>query len=162
MNSIWSSASPARTGATPSRWTMPLLRIGMGLFLLSWGLDKLVAVEGSQRIFERFYRVTAGPSLVQLAGIAEIVLAILLAAGALRRPVAWTVLIVNGASTIASWRQILDPWGRLGLADGGTHLFLASIVIMAVSIVLVLNAGDDTLTVDGALRNRGHARVKAP
>jgi hypothetical protein len=50
---------------------MPLLRVGMGLFLAAWGLDKLFAVEGSQRIFERFYQVDAGPSLIQLAGGAE-------------------------------------------------------------------------------------------
>jgi hypothetical protein len=50
------------------------------------------------------------------------------------------VLLVNAVSTLASWRQILDPWGRLGLGPGGTHLFLASIVIMAVSVALVLEA----------------------
>ena len=131
-----------------SRWTMPVLRIGMGLFLLTWGLDKVLAVEGSQRIFERFYRIEAGPSLIQLAAWAEVVLAVLLAVGLLRRPVAWVVLIVNAVSTFASWRQIIDPWGRLGLAPGGSHLFLASIVIMAVSVVLVLNAEDDTLALD--------------
>jgi len=56
----------------------------------------------------------------------------------LRRPVVWIVLVANGVSTLASWRQILDPWGLLGLGPGGTHLFLASIVLMAVSVVLVL------------------------
>lgn len=123
-----------------SRWTLPLLRTGMAVFLATWGLDKLLAVEGSQRIFERFYGVTAGPSLVQIAGVAELALAALLAAGVLRRPVAWTTLLVNTVSTLASWRQIVDPWGRLGLGPGGTHLFLASIVIMAVSVALVLEA----------------------
>lgn len=137
-----------------SRWTMPVLRIGMGLFLLTWGLDKVLAVEGSQRIFERFYRIEAGPSLIQMAGVAEVVLAVLLAVGLLRRPVAWVVLSVNAVSTFASWRQIIDPWGRLGLAPGGSHLFLASIVIMAVSVVLVLNARDDTFSLD-ARRARG-------
>jgi putative oxidoreductase len=136
----------SRARVTLSPWTMPVLRVGMGIFLFAWGLDKLLAVEGSQRIFERFYRIDAGPSLVQLAGVAEIILAGLLCSGVLRRPVAWVVLVVNAVSTLASWRQILDPWGRLGLGPGGTHLFLASIVIMAVSIVLVLNADDDTLT----------------
>lgn len=36
---------------TLSRWTMPILRVGMGVFLALWGLDKLFAVEGSMRIF---------------------------------------------------------------------------------------------------------------
>ncbi len=136
------------TAVPLARWTMPTLRIGMGLFLLTWGLDKMLAVEGSQGIFKRFYGIEAGPSLIQMAGVAEVVLAVLLAVGLLRRPVAWIVLIVNAVSTFASWRQIIDPWGRLGLAPGGSHLFLASIVIMAVSVVLVLNAEDDTLALD--------------
>lgn len=112
----------------------------MGLFMFAWGVDKLVAVEGSQRIFAHFYKLPAGPSLIQLAGVAEIILALLLAAALFRRPVAWIVLIVNSISTAASWKQILDPWGVLGVGPGGTHLFLASIVIVAVSAVLVLEA----------------------
>lgn len=42
----------------------------------------------------------------------------------------------------------LDPWGWFGLTDGGAHLFLASIVIMAANVVIVLNARDDTFTLD--------------
>ena len=65
---------------------------------------------------------------------------------------AWIALLVNFVSTAASWRQILDPWGILGLTDGGAHLFLASIVIMAASVVLVLNARDATGALDRVLR----------
>lgn len=134
------ASPPARDAVGCSPLTIPLLRLSMGLFMLAWGVDKLVAVEGSQRIFQRFYHIPAGPSLIQLAGVAEIILALMLAAGVLRRPVAWVVLIVNTVSTVASWRQILDPWGLLGIGPGGTHLFLASIVLVAVSVVLVLEA----------------------
>lgn len=134
------AAAPASPGAYGSRWTMPVLRIGMGVFLLAWGVDKLVALEGSQRIFSGMYHMPANATLVQLAGIAEIVVALLLMIGLFRRPVVWIVLALNAVSTVASWRQILDPWGVLGIGPGGTHLFLASIVIMAVSIVLVLEA----------------------
>lgn len=135
-----------------SKWTMPILRVGMGLFLALWGIDKLVATEASQGIFSHFYGVEAGPSLVQLAGAAELLLGVLLAAGLFRVPVAWIALAVNAASTGASWRQILDPWGLLGLTDGGAHLFLASIVIMAANLVLVLEARDATWTLDRRLR----------
>ncbi|MEP7384496.1 MAG: hypothetical protein ABI910_22675 [Gemmatimonadota bacterium] len=41
---------------------------------------------------------------------------------------------------MGSWREILDPWGVWGLGKGGTHLFLASVVLTAVSIVLVREA----------------------
>ena len=139
-----------------SRWTMPILRIGMGLFLLRWGLDKLVATEGSVGIFSHFSGIDAGPSLVELAGWGEILLAVALAVGLFRVATAWIQLLMNAVSTLASWKEILDPWSVLGIRDGGnSHLFLASIVIMAVSVVLVLNARDDTFTLDRRLGRSG-------
>ncbi len=136
---------------TLSSWTMPILRVGMGVFLALWGIDKLVATEGSQRIFSGFYSIDSGPMLVQIAGLAELLLGAALAVGLLRVFTAWVTLVANLISTGASWKQILDPWGLLGITDGGSHLFLASLVIMAVSIVLVLNARDDTATLDRRL-----------
>lgn len=135
-----------------SRWTMPVLRVGMGLFLAYWGADKLVATEDSLGIFSSFYGLDVGRLAVQAAGVAEIVLGALLAVGLFRVPAAWIQLGVNGVSTVSSWRQIVDPWAVLGLREGGNaHLFLASIVIMATSVVLVLNARDDTWTLDRKL-----------
>lgn len=137
-----------RQATAHSRWTMPVLRVGMGVFLAAWGVDKLAATTASVGIFSHFYGVDAGAVLVQAAGVAEIGLGVLLAVGLFRVPVAWIALVVNAVSTLASWRQILDPWGWLGLTDGGTHLFLASIVVMAANVVLVLNARDDVWTLD--------------
>lgn len=134
-----------------SRWTMPILRIGMGIFLALWGVDKLLATDSSIGIFSHFYGVDVGALAIQAFGLAEILLGLALAAGLFRVFTAWTQLIVNGVSTLASWKQILDPWGVFGLTDGGGHLFLASIVITAASIVLVLNARDDTFTLDRRL-----------
>ena len=126
--------------AGPSPWTIPILRIGMGLFLMAWGFDKLVATEGATGVFSHFYRLDVGESLIRVIGVAEVLLGLVLAAGILRVAAAWVQLVVNAISTAASWKEILDPWGILGLTDGGAHLFLASIVITAASVVLVLNA----------------------
>ncbi|MGH7481970.1 MAG: DoxX family membrane protein [Longimicrobiales bacterium] len=142
-----------------SRWTMPILRIGMGLFLAVWGVDKLLATEGSIGIFSHFYGVDVGALAIQALGVAEILLGLALAAGLFRVFTAWAQLLVNGVSTVASWRQILDPWGVFGLTEGGTHLFLASIAITAASVVLVLNARDGTFTLD---RRLGRADGKRP
>lgn len=139
------------TPSRHSRWTLPVLRVGMGLFLALWGIDKLAATEGSLGIFSSFYGLDVGAIVVQAAGVAEILLGVLLAVGLFRVSMAWIALAVNAVSTLASWQQILDPWGWLGFTDGGTHLFLASIVIMAANIVLVLEARDDTWTLDRAL-----------
>lgn len=134
-----------------SRWTMPLLRAGMGLFLAAWGVDKLMATEGSVGIFSHFYGLDVGAMAVQAFGAAELLLGLALAVGLFRVFTAWVQLFVNGVSTLASWKQILDPWGAFGLTDGGTHLFLASIVITAASVVLVVNARDSRLTLDRRL-----------
>ncbi|MFW6206725.1 MAG: hypothetical protein ACOC5J_02210 [Gemmatimonadota bacterium] len=144
-----------------SRWTMPILRIGMGVFLAMWGLDKVVASEGAARIFAGFYGMEdLGSAALLTFGVAEILLAAALAAGLFRVAAAWIQLGVNAVSTFTSWRQILDPWGFFGLTEGGTHLFLASIVIMAVSVVLVLNARDDTWTLDRKLGRTGTPELK--
>ena len=126
---------------TSDRWSLPLLRISMGLFIALWGVDKLAATTGSEKIFEHFYHLRVGAAVVQTAAIAEILLGIALAVGLWRRPVAWIVLLINLTSTVGSWREILDPWGFWGLGKGGTHLFLASIVLLAVAVVLVRNTG---------------------
>ncbi|MGH7551276.1 MAG: DoxX family membrane protein [Gemmatimonadota bacterium] len=123
-----------------STWTLPILRIGMGIFLIAWGLDKWFASEGSVEIFSFFYGLEVGTLVVRIAGGLEILLGILLVFGILPLVTSWAQLVVNAISTLASWKQILDPWGRLGLTEGGAHLFLASIVVMAVAIVLVLSA----------------------
>jgi uncharacterized membrane protein YphA (DoxX/SURF4 family) len=107
--------------------------------------------ESQPEIFSGFYSIDSGPALVQVAGVAEVLLGAALAVGLLRVFTAWVALAANLVSTGASWKQILDPWGLFGLTDGGTHLFLASLVIMAVSIVLVINARDDTATLDRRL-----------
>lgn len=128
------------TDGALSRWTLPILRVGMGVFLITWGLDKWLATEGSLEIFSVFYGLEVGSLVVRLAGVIEILLGLALAFGIVPVVTAWAQLVVNTISTLASWKQILDPWGRLGLTEGGTHLFLASIVVMAVSVVLVLEA----------------------
>lgn len=138
-----------------SRWTMPVLRVGMGVFLIAWGLDKLLATEASSGIFSNFYGMDLGGVAIQAFGVAEVLLGLALAMGLFRFSAAWIQLVVNGISTLASWKQILDPWGIFGLTNGGTHLFLASIVITAASIVLVLNARDATWTLDARLRRAG-------
>lgn len=73
-----------------------------------------------------------------------------------RRPVAWRVVLVNGVSTLAGGRQMVDPRGRLGLGPGGLHLFPASLVVMAASVALVLHAHDDALALDVWRARRRH------
>ncbi|MGH7556801.1 MAG: DoxX family protein [Gemmatimonadota bacterium] len=92
-----------------SRWTMPILRIGMGVFLIAWGLDKLLATEGSIGIFSHFYGIDVGGAALRFAGAAEVLLGLALAVGILPLVAAWTQLVVNAISTAASWKQILDP-----------------------------------------------------
>ncbi len=123
-----------------SPWTLPILRVSMGVFLAMWGLDKWFATEGSIGIFSNFYGLDVGTAVIRTAGTLEIALGLALAVGLLPLVTTWIQLVVNAISTLTSWKQIIDPWGGLGLTEGGTHLFLASIVLMAVSVVLVLEA----------------------
>lgn len=123
-----------------SSWSVPILRVAMGIFLALWGVDKWAAAEGAVGIFSHFYGLDVGTAVVRAVGGLEILLGVALAVGLLPVVTGWIQLVINAITTVASWKQIVDPWGVFGLTEGGTHLFVASIVVMAVSIVLVVEA----------------------
>lgn len=132
--------------------TNVLLRIGLGFFLLLWGVDKLVATEGAKGIFSNFYLMDIGVGPVQILGAAEILLGAAIMAGLFRTLSYGLGLAAHGVSTIASWKQLLDPWG---LIWGGpnAHLFLAAIPVLAAFIVLFLNRHDTYMTLDARWRS---------
>jgi uncharacterized membrane protein YphA (DoxX/SURF4 family) len=127
-----------------SSWTMPILRIGMGLFVAAWGLDKLMATEVGQRIFSGAYSVELGPTLVRVAGIAEILLGLALAAGLLRAKAA-AVELLSGLlvplSFFPPWAEGLLEWLPFrAIADVPLNLYLGRYAGEEVLFMLALQA----------------------
>lgn len=129
------------------RWSLFLLRVSTGWLLVLWGLDKLVNVEHSLAVAERFYLgMGATAWFLHAFGVFEVVVGLLVVLGAWRRaayPVALLILAVSGLSV---WKSILDPWGWV--LEGTNVLFYPSLVIFAGALVMWAFRDEDTIALD--------------
>src|SRR5260370_10563566 len=112
------------------RWALAVLRVSLGGFLLLWGVEKFVIPTTTVRIWDKFYGVGLGASLVPLVGAVESALALAILVGLWRRVIYGLGLLVPAASVLSSWRQLIDP---RGLRSGGSPnpLFLARVPLPA-------------------------------
>lgn len=139
----------------PWRYGNLVLRISLGLFLFLWGLDKLVAPADTVKIFEHFYKIQLGVSLATIVGVAEMGLGLAVVVGFCRTFSYGLGLTLHLISTLSSWQQLLDPWGKIWNQGKNSHLFLASIPVLAAFVILFMNRSDEEVTLDRALRRRG-------
>ena len=58
-----------------------VLRFGLGVFLLLWSIDKMVAPEQTAKIFEFFYKTPLPASVAPVVGALEAALSLALLAG---------------------------------------------------------------------------------
>ena len=137
----------ARDPVVTERWALAVLRVSLGGFLLLWGVEKFVIPTTTVRIWDKFYGVSLGASLVPLVGAVESALALAIVVGLWRRVSYGLGLLVTTVSVLSSWRQLIDPWG---LRSGGSpnHLFLAGIPVLAGFVALYLLYARDTWTLD--------------
>lgn len=137
----------ARDPVVTERWALAVLRVSLGVFLLLWGVEKFVIPTTTVRIWDTFYGVGLGASLVPLVGAVESVLALAIVVGLWRRVSYGLGLLVHAVSVLSSWRQLIDPWG---LRSGGSpnHLFLAGVPVLAGFVALYLLRARDGWTLD--------------
>lgn len=115
-----------------------ILRVSLGLFLLLWSLDKLVAPEGTVKIFAVFYHMSISAAVAYVVGAVETLLSLLIIAGAWKRYTYAVGLGLHAVSTLSTWKQLLSPFGQ-------NHLFIAAIPVLAAFILLYLLRERDTL-----------------
>lgn len=114
-----------------------VLRLGAGVFLLLFGVDKLVAPVMAFEVFQRFYGLSVSGALVQAAGALEILLAVAILAGLWKTLSYGLGLALHAVSTLVTYRELLVPFGE-------NHLFLAAIPALAAFIALFLLRRHDT------------------
>ena len=128
-------------------WSLLLMRVTVGWLLVLWGIDKLVNVDHSVRVAETFYfGIGTQAVLLNLFGVLEIALGVLVVAGALRRLAYPVMVIVLGVTAVGVWRSILDPWGWV--LEGTQVLFYPSSIIFAAALVLWGFMDEDAMCVD--------------
>jgi uncharacterized membrane protein YphA (DoxX/SURF4 family) len=128
-------------------WSLFLLRVSTGLLLVFWGLDKLVNVEHSLRVAERFYLgVGATTWFLNAFGVIEILLGILVVVGKWRRITYPAMLAIFAVSGLSVWKSIVDPWGWV--FEGTNALFYPSFIIFAGALVLWAFREQDRMALD--------------
>jgi uncharacterized membrane protein YphA (DoxX/SURF4 family) len=118
-----------------------ILRLGLGIFLLMWGLDKFFETEGAVGIFQNFYGLTFSGFTVIIAGIIEIIIAVLILLGVFKTVIYAIGLLMHLASMIVSYEHwLIHPF------TGVNHLFIASIPVLGAFIALWLMRERDVIT----------------
>lgn len=147
----------AMSAAEPRRLPLALaiLRISLGGFLLLWGIEKLVRPQVTVAIWEHFYFTAIGAWLPYVIGVAEILFAAVFLVGWRRRLIYGAGMVLHGISVLASWKQLLDPWGLIW--GRNNHLFLAGVPVLAGFIALYLLRDLDRWTVDGRRESAARA-----
>lgn len=128
-------------------WSLLLMRVSLGLLLVFWGLDKLVNVDHSIRVAERFYLgVGATVWFLNAFGILETLLGLLVAVGKWRRLTYPVMLAVLAATGLSVWKSILDPWGWV--FEDTNALFYPSLIIFAGALVVWAFKEEDPMALD--------------
>ncbi len=83
-------------------WALAVLRSSLGVFLLGWGIGKLVVPAGTAAI---------SPPLFTGVATLEVVLAGFILLGIWRRWSYGAALLVHVGSLLLMWGQLRDPWG---------------------------------------------------
>lgn len=116
-----------------------ILRFGLGVFLLLFGIDKLVTPHAAAAIFANYYGIDVAPAtLVYGVGLFEIVLALAILAGLWKTLTYGLGLALHTVSTLATYRELLAPFGE-------NHMYMAALPVLAAFVALFLLRRHDTL-----------------
>ncbi|MEJ2183294.1 MAG: hypothetical protein P8Y66_07205 [Nitrospirota bacterium] len=86
------------------------LRAGVFVVMFMWTLDKFVNASHSAGVFRSFYGVELGEGFFYAVGALEMLLIVAFALGLWKRLSYGLVLLMHLASTLAAWKQYLNPW----------------------------------------------------
>ena len=127
---------------TAARLRLPLLllRISVFIVMLAWTLDKFIKPEHAANVFKKYFLIEGMSSTASLAvGAAELLLIAAFVAGFRKRVTYGAVLLFHAISTLASYKQYINPY------ETGTLLFFAAWPMLAACYALYVLRDLDTL-----------------
>ena len=124
-----------------------LLRFSLGLLMLIWGVDKILNTQHAVDVSKGFYfDLFSAPLLLQVFGVLQCVLALLILVGLFRRFTYPVLIIITAVTLIGVMRSVIDP---LGLFLEGTNvLFFPSLGIFASALTLFAFQAEDRHAMD--------------
>jgi uncharacterized membrane protein YphA (DoxX/SURF4 family) len=120
-----------------------ILRISLGVFLVQWSLEKIIAQGSAIHVAQHFYGEAPTVGATVMAGVVEALLALALLVGIWRRWGYGLGILIDAVSVASTWRQLLNPYA------GSDHLFIAGVPVLAVFVLLYVLREWDSYSVDG-------------
>lgn len=118
-----------------------LMRISVAAFMLVWAAAKIFNVKQQQGVFANFYGwKAASPDILMWIGIAQIIILLAFAAGALKTWTYGAVFVMHAASTLVGWHRMIPPYG-----PQASMTFWAAVPVLAAILALFLLRDRDRL-----------------
>ena len=114
------------------------MRLALAAFLLVWVFQKLLVPAGAAGVFKNFYGAELSSTVVLGLGLAQLLLVLAFAAGALKTWTYGAIVLMNLSSLIVSFPRLMDPY------KVPNALFWASLPVLAASVALFLLRDRDT------------------
>lgn len=117
-----------------------VLRLGLGLFILIWGIAKFVQKDMWVQMFPMLYwGIAVGGGLLALFGIVELVIAVMLLLGLKVKIAAWIGFLIQLVTAFAIIGRIFSPFG---MVDGDpvkpNIVLFATVPLLAAWLALAL------------------------
>lgn len=142
-----------RDGGRRIALALLLLRLGLGYFLLVWGVNKILAPKQTVAIWGYFYGVDISAWLPQLFGAGETLVAVAIIAGLARRLSYGTGLLIHGVTIVVISGKLIAPFV---IEDGfpvNRNLSVSVPALMAFAAIYLMRARD-TWSLDHWLAHR--------
>lgn len=116
-----------------------ILRLSIGLFFLVWSVEKLVAPELTQRVFETFYFFPISTALSYVIGVLQTLIVLSFMAGLFKTWSYGVLLGMHAVSVLSTLGRLINPY------EPPNHLFWAGVPVLAAILVLFLLRDSDRL-----------------
>lgn len=131
------------------RYPLFFVRLTVGLFFLQWSVEKIIQPETTAAIFDHFYGLNVSILLAQVLGGLEVLLALAILVGFMRRTVYGAAFVLHLGSTLSTLPRLIAPY------SDGNHLFATAVPLLAALWLLFRMADhDDLMSLDARLASR--------
>ncbi len=125
-----------------------LLRLSTGIYLMLWGLVKLIKAETANAVSDKYYGGFISGDMINLGlGSLQVIVGALVALGIARTFSYTAQLIWYAAGLLPIMLYIIDPFG-LYIAESQKLTFFPSTTLLFASMVIIAFREYDTLSVD--------------
>ncbi len=109
-----------------------VLRLGLGLFILIWGLSKFMQKEMWVKMYPMLYGFNVTAGIITIVGIVQIAIAAMVILGWKTKLAAWVGFLMQLSTTIITLKRVISPFGMVeGDPVGPNIILFATVPILA-------------------------------